>query len=199
MIMNKVTIYIILFVLITACSSSEKPADEVYKIRDIGQLSTTEYTVGKIIKVDDSNYDLTEFEWEEWTKLPKLPQYGDRRILISCKSKVKAGVDLSKIQDGDIKVIGSTIEIKLPPAEITSFSMDPRSVRTQMEDLSGYTDRFTEEEKTSFLKQGEEAILEDIGEYGILEDANNNAEAFLIDFYKQLGFEKVVVKRSITD
>ena len=194
--MKKGILYILTLFLLFACGEDNSPSDDVYKIRDIGQLSTTEYTVGKIIKVDDSNYDLTDFEWEEWTELPKLPQYGDRRILISCKSKVKAGVDLSKIKDEDIKVVGNTIEIKLPPAEITSFSMDPRSVRTQMEDLSGYTDPFSEEEKTNFLKQGEEAIKADLYDYGILEDANDNAEAFLIDFYKQLGYDKVVVKRS---
>ena len=197
--MEKIILYILTLLLIFSCNKGSKPGDDVYKIRDIGQLSTTEYTVGKIIKVDDSNYDVTEFEWEEWTKLPKIPQYGDRRILISCKSKVKAGVDFSKIKDEDIKVVGTTIEIKLPPAEITSFSMDPRSVRTQMEDLSGYTDPFTEEEKTDFLKQGEEAIKQDLNDYGILEDANDNAEAFLIDFYKQLGYEKIVVKRSNGD
>jgi hypothetical protein len=196
--MKKSILYILTLFAFFSCGEEKTPPDDVYKIRDIGHLSTTEYTVGKIIKVDDSNYDVTEFEWEDWTKLPKV-QYGDRRILISCKSKVKAGIDLSKIQDGDITVVGSTIEIKLPPAEITSFSMDPRSVRTQMEDRSGYTDPFTEEEKTDFLKQGEESIREDLNDYGILEDANDNAEAFLIDFYKQLGYKKVVVKRSKSD
>jgi len=196
--MEKRIFYILTLLVLFSCGEEKTPPDDVYKIRDIGHLSTTEYTVGKIIKVDDSNYDLTEFEWEDWTKLPDI-QYGDRRILISCKSKVKAGIDLSKIKDEDIKIIGSTIEIKLPPAEITSFSMDPRSVHTQMEDRSGYTDPFTEKEKTDFLKQGEEAIRADLNDYGILEDANDNAEAFLIDFYKQLGYKKVVVKRSMTD
>src|SRR5690606_36117880 len=95
------------------------PKAEVYEIRNIGELSTTEYTVGKIVKLDDKA--------EEWYK------FGDRKLLIHCKAKIKAGVDLSKIKDGDIKVSGNTIEITLPPAKITTFSKDPNIIRTEIE------------------------------------------------------------------
>src|SRR5690606_19486870 len=110
---------------------------------------------------------------------------------------IKAGVDLSKIKDGDIKVSGNTIEITLPPAQITTFSMDPNLVRTEMESVTGFRSSFTQSEKNNFLKQGEEAIKKDILQTGILKDANMNAEAFLTDFYEQMGFEKVVVKQTI--
>lgn len=174
---------ILLFFLFSCTEETPLPETEVYEIRNIGELSTTEYTVGKIVKLDDKA--------EEWYKL------GDRKILIHCKAKIKAGVDLSKIKDGDIKLSGSTIEITLPPAQINSFSMDPNLVRTEMESVTGLRSSFTQSEKNSFLKQGEEAIRKDILSTGILKDASMNAEAFLIDFYEQMGFEKVIVKQTI--
>jgi len=182
--MIKQFIYITFILFLTGCSEpTPVPAAEVYEIRNIGELSTTEYTVGKIVKLDD--------EAQEWYKI------GDRKILIHCKAKIKAGVDLSKLKDDDIKVSGTTIEIKLPTATITSFTMDPNLIRTEMESVTGLRSSFTQKEKNTFLKQGEESIKKDILETGILKDANNNAEAFLIDFYSQMGFEKVIVKRTI--
>lgn len=177
---------IILLCFLFSCSEpSPVPEADVFEIRNIGELSTTEYTVGKIVKLDDKA--------EEWYK------FGDRKLLIHCKAKIKAGVDLSKIKDGDIKVSGNTIEITLPPAQITTFSMDPNLVRTEMESVTGFRSNFTQSEKNNFLKQGEEAIKKDIQQTGILKDANMNAEAFLTDFYEQMGFEKVVVKQTILE
>ena len=176
-------LHIALFLFLFSCSDEEQlPQPEVYEIRNIGELSTTEYTVGKIVKLDDKA--------EEWYKI------GDRKLLIHCKAKIKAGVDLSKIKDGDIKVSGSTIEITLPPASITTFSMDPNLTRTEMESVTGMRSNFTQGEKNTFLKQGEQAIRRDILSTGILKDASNNAEAFLTDFYQQMGFEKVIVKQT---
>ena len=115
--------------LFFACSEEkEVPSADVYEIRNIGELSTTEYTIGKIVKLDD--------EAQEWYK------YGDRKILISTKAKIKAGVDLTEIKDGDIEVSGSKIIIKLPPAEITSFTMDPEHIHTEMEEVNGFRDDF---------------------------------------------------------
>jgi len=180
--MNKQILFIISFFILAACSDNNGPEEDVFKITNIGELSTTEYTVGKIIKLDDVG--------EEWY------EYGDRKLLISCKAKVKAGIDLTKIGENDIKVSGSTIEITLPPAEITSFSMDPNLIRTEMESVSGLRLSFSQEEKNDILKQGEDAIKEDLGETGILNDATDNAETFLIDFYKQMGYEKIIVNKS---
>lgn len=188
-------IYIALIFFTFSCSSEKEiPASELYEIRNIGQLSTTEYTVGKIIKLVDSKSNLNEIEWKEWTE---VPQYGDRKILISCKAKIKAGVDFTQLKEGDIKVSGTTIEIKLPPAKVTSFSMDPNSIHTEMENITGSRSAFTQAEKTQFLKQGEKAIKEDLVETGILADAHKNAEEFVKDFYSQMGFDKVIVTTTI--
>lgn len=174
--------FLVVCILLPSCGSEEKelPKRNVFEVRDIGVLSTTEYTIGKIVKLDDPP--------EEWYK------YGERKILISCKAKVKAGVDLSKLKDSDIVVSGNSIEITLPPAEITTFTMDPKMVRTEMESITGFRDRFTQKDKNNFLRQGEKAIREDLKNTNILKDAERDARKYLKEFYNRMGFEEVIIK-----
>ena len=167
--------------LISSCGeeTKEPPKADVYEIKNVGLLATSEYTIGKIVKLTD---------------VPEWYQLGDRKILMSCKAKVKAGVDLKKIKEGDITVEGNTITVVLPPAEYTSFTMDPKLTHTEMESVSGFRDAFSQSEKNNYMRQAEKAIKRDMNETNILRDAKQNAEMFVEDFYKQLGYEKVIVK-----
>lgn len=182
--MGKNILYLFLFVTIMFGSCTENnpvPEADVYKIKSIGLLSTTEYTIGKIIKLDDNN---------DWYK------YGDRKILISVKAKVKAGINLMELTEDDIKVKANTITINLPPVQITSFQMDPSTVRTEMEDVNGFRMNFSQIEKNEILKLGEKSIRDNLNETGIIEEAEKNAISFITDFYKQMGYEKVNVNLS---
>ncbi len=172
--------YLLSFVLLLfSCSDSdEKPKGEIYSIRSIGTLSTSEYTVGKVIKLNDEG---------EWYKL------GDRKILISCKAKIKAGVNLNNIEEGDIIAEGKKITIYLPETEIISFEMDPNSIKTEMVDVTGFRFDFSQEEQNEILGQGEAAIRKDMKKLNILNDAERNAIVFIQDFYKELGYEEVIV------
>lgn len=170
-------------IVLSACGEEVKtpPKPNVYEVKNIGLLSTSEYTIGKIIKL---TYP------EEWYTI------GDRKLLMSCKAKIKAGVDLKKMNEGDITVSGNTVTIVLPPAEITTFTMDPKEMRTEMDGVTGFRDSFTQEEKNKYLRQAESSIRADMKSTNILKDAEQNAAIFLKDFYEEMGFEKVIVKHS---
>ncbi len=167
-------------VLFHSCSGENKLRNaEVYAIRDIGELSTTEFIVSKVLKINDEG---------EWYKL------GDRKILISCKAKVKAGIDLSNIRKEDIKIKGNTLTVILPRPKITTFSMDPNSVKTEMTNVSGLRYSFSQEEKNEILRLGEKSIRNALNETGIYEEAVANAVSFVREFYTQMGFDKVNVE-----
>jgi hypothetical protein len=171
--------------LLTSCGEGkEVPENEVYEIRSIGTLSTTEYTLGKIIKWNDEG---------EWYK------FGDRKILLSCKATVKAGVNLTLIKDADIEVDGKRITIQLPPPEIVSFEMNPELIRTEMTDVNGFRSGFSQEDKSKALQKGEESIRKDLRKLTILDEAERNAKTFITDFYKNLGFEQVIVHETPKD
>ena len=171
----------VLFFFIAACSEEkELPVADVYQIHNLGTLATTEYTFGKILQLNDN---------KEWYKL------GDRKILISVRAKVKAGVDLQKIKPEDVVVSDeTTITLRLPAAEIVSFEMNPSEIRTEMSDVNGFRMEFSQTEKIKILKMGEESIRHDMMESNIIKDAEKNARVFLIDFYKELGFETVNIE-----
>jgi hypothetical protein len=169
------------FVLVlSSCGNDDAPVSEteIYEVRKIGTLSTTEYTVSKIIKLDDKG------EWYKW---------GQRKILMSCKARIKAGVNLNNLKDKDITVRGRRIEIQLPPPEIVSFEMNPDEVTTEMQDISGFRADFSQTEKNRIMRLGEKSIRKDLQQLNILRDAETNAIAFLTDFYKGLGFEEIII------
>lgn len=180
--MKQTVTYLILALALAlnSCGTDDAPVShkEVFEIRTIGTLSTSEYTVGKIIKLND------EGEWYKW---------GDRKILISCKAKIKAGVNLNKLKADDITVTGKKIEIQLPAAEIISFEMNPDQIKTEMVDVSGFRGGFSQQEKNKILRLGEKSIREDMKQLDILTDAETNAIVFLTDFYKNLGFEEIII------
>lgn len=187
----KLSVYIALVILLLGCESTPQPEAQVYDIREIGTLSTTEYTVTKVVKLDDQ-HGLWEI-WEKWDDIRSWTKFGDRKILISCRAKIKAGVDLKKIRKEDIHVNGNSIAIVLPAAEVTEFTMEPKHIKTEVESVSWFRDHFTQKEKNDFLKQGETAIRRDLENSGIYSNAEHEAEVFITDFYKRQGFEKVIV------
>lgn len=177
--------FILVSFLIVSCGDEKEVHEtEVYQIRSIGTLSTTEYTLGKIIKWNDKG---------EWYK------FGDRKILLSCKATVKAGVNLGAIKDADIDVKGKTITIQLPPPEIVSFEMNPDLIRTEMTEVNGFRSNFSQDDKAQALQKGEESIRKDLKKLNILDEAERNAKTFLVDFYKNQGFEQVIVHETPKD
>ena len=165
--------------ILLACESNiQEEEPSIFEIRDIGILATSEYTVGKVLKVKDE---------PEWYK------FGNRNILISCKAKIKAGIDFSKLSDEDIEFKDRTVFITLPNPEIVSFDMDPSLIKTELVDVNGMRQNFTQEEKNEILNLGEKSIRKEIVATGILDDAKRNTNQFIKDFYKQLGYKDVQI------
>jgi hypothetical protein len=177
--MWKLWIILISLSAVVACNSNEKRMEsEIFQIRSMGTLSTSEYTVKKIIELNDNN------DWYKW---------GDRKILISCRAKIKAGIALNEIRDNAISVQGKRILIQLPPPKIVSFEMDPETIQTELTEVNGFRAHFSQTDKQAILQQGERAIRNDLSQLQLLDDAEKNAIVFLTDFYKQLGFEEVII------
>src|ERR1035438_1543798 len=88
----------------------------VRQIQQLQRLETVRYTMDKIIGGGSDN-----------PYLPKL-LVGDRLLLL-VHGDVIAGVNLAKVQPGDITVRGRDISIRLPPAEVFSTRVDNAQTR----------------------------------------------------------------------
>lgn len=178
--MNKFLIILSTLFLFSCSEKEQSPVEKVHDIKELGTLATTEYTYGKILQLNDD---------KEWYKI------GDRKILISVKAKVKAGVDLTKMSEQDIiEKDDQTIQLTLPAPEIVSFDMNPNDIRTEMQDVNGFRTNFSQDEKVKILQLGEERIRTEMQESNILSDARKNARVFLTDFYKDMGYETVIIE-----
>ena len=63
-----------------------------------------------------------------------------------------------------------------------------------MQDINGLRSEFTQEEKNRILAEGEKNIRENLKETSIIGHAKNNAEVFIENFYKELGYKDVDIE-----
>ncbi len=171
--------YVLLFLLLAGCSSKKPDLKEkALAIKALSQLATVEYIVTKVIKANDN---------KTWYKP------GERKILMSCKASIVAGIDLSKIKDEQVMVDDKTVYITLPHAELIAFNIKPEDVKVEYEGVSPFRSSFSIAEKNGLAAQGEKSIRRSVDSLGVLQTAELNANLVVTNFLNKLGFEKVVI------
>lgn len=166
-------------ILLTGCHSASKKPDkkqQVMSLRNMSDLATAEYVVTKIIKASDD---------KTWYKA------GDRKILMTCKASLVAGIDLSELSENDITIDGENITIKLPKAKLIYINIKPEDIKTAYEDVSLFRTKFSSEEKNQLAVQAENQIEESVQSLGILTTAETNASLFIDNFLKNLGYKNI--------
>ena len=171
------------FVLLCAsCGQSleEKMNQKFSAMEEMAELGTVQYTITKIIKADDNAFYTV----------------GDRKILFSCQSTMKAGISLADFKKENVKVNeeDKSVEVTLPKPKVLSFNMPAEKIKLEYEKVGTLRSNFTTEDRNNLLRQGEKAIMDDAENLGILKDAEENARLFFESLLKQVGFETVTVK-----
>ncbi|WP_132055704.1 DUF4230 domain-containing protein [Pseudocnuella soli] len=168
------------FVLLCGCAKKEPPqTPPLLQLRQIGQLATAEMEVSKVVRARDE---------DTWYKL------GERRMLITCRARIKAGVNLEQLKETDVVQQGGSIRIKLPLPQIISFSMPPEAIRVSYTDIGHFRDPFSQTETNAIMKQAESQIRRQADSLDILARAKAGAVTFITRFFVQAGFEEVIVE-----
>src|SRR5512139_157583 len=136
--MRRFVPYMVLMLLFS-CKSEHKEMNEVLAFKEMSELATVEYIVTKIVKAEDN---------QTWYK------FGDRKILMSCEASIKAGIDFSKINEGDVTIEGKSISLVLPKAHFISMNIKPEDVRVEYVETGLFRDDFTTAERDALLAQG---------------------------------------------
>lgn len=171
-----------LLVLLAACSRGPSLQQQVMQRLSVlsrtAELGTVEYTVRKAVRARDEG---------EWFKI------GNRRILFSCTAYIKAGINLERLPLDKIVVDESSrsVSLVLPHATVLSINLPPEEIRLEYEDVTGFRQKFSDQERQALLKQGERDIVRDIPSLGILAEAEQNALEFFRPMLEQMGFENV--------
>jgi uncharacterized protein YneF (UPF0154 family) len=152
------------------------PMTVLLEVQDLSNLETAAYSVEKIITAESGQG-------------PFGFLFGDRLILVA-HGKVVAGVDLGKMGDGDIVVDADRrVQVTLPPAEVLHVYLD--------NDQSYIYDRDTgfigmnPALESEARRAAEREILNAAVEDGILDIAQENAEAYVGQLIRSLGFTDV--------
>ncbi len=160
------------------CSSKKEPSkmQQVLGLQKMSDLATAEYVVTKIIKANDDN---------TWYKI------GNRKILMTCKASLAAGIDLSKLTDKDVDINGGNISITLPHAKLLYVDIKPEDIKTVYQDVSLFRNNFSAQEKDELAAQAEKQIKASADSLGILVTAETNATLFISNFLQKEGFKNI--------
>jgi len=152
----------------------------VRQIQQLQRLETVRYTMDKIISGEHAN--------------PILPQFlaGDKLLLV-VHGEVVGGIDLGKIQSGDVAVHGQEISIHMPQAEIFSTTLDNSKTRVYSRETGLFTSPDPNLE-SEVREEAERQLLQAATQDGILKTADQNAQSTIKSLLNGFGFTQVTIQ-----
>lgn len=153
------------------------PITYINEVRALARLETIQYSVEKVITGETGGGTFQSL-------------FGDK-ILFVGHGTVIAGIDMSKLQPEDMRFENGVLTVRLPPAEIFIAALDNEKSYVYDRDTGVLTKPDINLE-TLVRQRAEEEILKAALEDGILEQAQTNAEAYLLKFFAALGYPNAI-------
>jgi len=153
------------------------PVTIIHSVRSLARLETIQYSVEKIITAESGQG-------------PFGFLFGDRLLLVA-HGVVIAGVDLAKLSPGDLEVEDGVLYVKLPEAEVFIATLDNEYTYIYDRD-TGILNKGDIHLESTARQAAELEILKAATKDGILKQAQQNAENYLLRLFLQLGYRDVV-------
>ena len=156
------------------------PVTIIQDIKALARLETIQYTVEKVItaEIGQGNFGFL---------------FGDKLLFVA-HGYVIAGIDMDKLQPGDMQMVNGVLNVRLPPAEIFVATLDNQKSYVYNRDTGLLTHGDLNLETTA-RQAAENEIRKAAVEDGILNLAQQNAETYLSKFFGALGFPNPVFLR----
>ena len=150
------------------------------QVKDISELNTVEMYFNEIIDFKNAKL-FNNFQ---------IP-FTEKSFIFTVKSKVKAGVDLSSIDEGDIAISGKSLLIQLPNPTITSKEILSYKV---YDEKNGLFNEVTTEDTLKALELFEKDMEEQALGSGIIEKSKENTEHIIRNLFLSYGFESIEIE-----
>ncbi|MDK2804067.1 MAG: hypothetical protein PWR23_1071 [Peptostreptococcaceae bacterium] len=150
------------------------------QVKDISELNTVEMYFNEIIDFKNAKL-FNNFQ---------IP-FTEKSFIFTVKSKVKAGVDLSSIDEGDIAISGKSLLIQLPNPTITSKEILSYKV---YDEKNGLFNEVTTEDTLKALELFEKDMEEKALSSGIIEKSKENTEHIIRNLFLSYGFESIEIE-----
>lgn len=153
------------------------PVTYIYDIRALARLETIQYSVEKVITAEQ-NQGTFDF------------LFGDRMLFVA-HGTVIAGIDMEKLQPGDMQLAGDVLNVRLPATEIFIATIDNQKSYVYTRE-TGILSKQAVDLETLARQAAEQEIMKAALEDGILTQAQTNAENYLLKFFNALGYKTVI-------
>ncbi len=158
----------------------------VAKVQSLGRLETTRYTLQQVLEARSVPVLAIG-----GASLPLSP-FQDCIVLVA-QGEVIAGIDLRRISVDDVQIAGTSVTLRLPPAEILVTRLENQATRVAYRchpPLNlGRNDGLEGEARTAAEEGLRRAALAD----GLLERAASSARETLVPLLRALGFQQVYI------
>ncbi len=163
----------------TSTPRTYNTATVLQQVQTLSQLVTVKYVLEKVVvlEVPANNF------------IGKAVGSEDR-VLLLAHGNVKAGIDLERLKPEDLQVTGKKIAIRLPPAQITDASLDEQQTKVIDRSTGLFTTFNKDLEQTARLNAIDD-LRRAARSGGILKDADERAQAQLVNLLQRMGFEEV--------
>jgi hypothetical protein len=153
------------------------PVTYINEVRALARLETIQYSVEKVITGETGGGTFQAL-------------FGDR-ILFVGHGTVIAGIDMAKLQPEHMRFENGVLTVRLPPAEIFIAALNNEKSYVYERD-TGVLSKPDINLETLVRQSAEQEILKAALEDGILEQAQLNAEAYLLKFFAALGYPNTI-------
>jgi hypothetical protein len=149
----------------------------VRQIQGLSELVSVKYTVEKVVGLEE-----------------KKTPVGSEKLLLIVEAEVLAGVDLSALTPGSIKIqSGGSIKLSLPPARIFHIVIDDKQTKVWDRQITWWTPWVSP--NPDLERQARLAAIASIKQaaldMGILDQAQRNAELVIRNLLMTLGARSI--------
>jgi hypothetical protein len=159
------------------------PITYINQIRAIARLETIQYSETEAVQAENNQ--------------GALGFLLGQKILLIVKGTVIAGIDMQKLQPGDLQMQNGTLHVNLPPTEVFITTLDES--KTQAFDQSGILAKIDPNLELQGLVGAKDKILQAALDDGILEKAQVNAVTYLTKFFAALGYPNAILESKPAD
>ncbi len=152
------------------------PITIINQVQALSRLETIQYTIEKVIKAEENQGALKLF-------------LGDRLLFVA-HGYVIAGIDMSKIEPGDLWLQEGVLNVRLPQAEILVATLDNNKSYVY-DRQTGVLTSGDPNLETSARQVAEDEIRRAALDDGILDQAAANAQTSLRWFFESLGYKQI--------
>lgn len=155
------------------------PITIVRDVRSLARLETIQYSMEKVITAETGSGDLSFL-------------FGDKLLFVA-HGTVIAGVNLENLTEDDFTLRNGTLYVSMPAVEIFVATLDNEKSYVYDRE-TGLLSKGDLNLETLARQSAEEAIREAALEDGILQQAQVNAENYLLRLFRSLGYPDVVLE-----